>query len=494
MQQNSFTLKKTSQLIAILPLAFFSTMATSTFAAPDNNEENKPFLTAPLLLKDMGSFYIGGVAKTTDFAETPTPDVNNEPNLANQYWAARENQIVIGQMYVQFLIPASANKNSIPVINVHGSTHTGAALESTPDGREGWGPYMARHGIPTYIVDQPGRGRSGFDQSVVHEAESLIDSSAADAKTLLPTIGRITSNGAWTAWFGHIYSDSSCSNPGTSVANNRSIYTSTLYQHGELNCDPGNTAGGFHPPGTDYLPAFPINAIDPGITNLSNMPPNLAPLAPFADAHLGAPTYGPDAYYQLQYYKQLVPNMEATLPSSICNSCTFDPVGGQTSAFNATRLLPANTWSPFDLALLVEKLGSGIIATHSQSGIQGHHAVRNLKQRGSLSKLKALVTIEGGCSFNNSGLTAADFDNVAYLAVVGDYTADSATCIDSVNKINARRALGLGTAKAEYIKLDSAQINSDGRFNGTTHMMMLGTNHLKVADVILNWTKEYVKK
>lgn len=111
-----------------------------------------------------------------------------------------------------------------------------------------------------------------------------------------------------------------------------------------------------------------------------------------------------------------------------------------------------------------------------------------------MSKLKVLVTIEGGCSFNNSGLTAADFDNVAYLAVVGDYTADSATCIDSVNKINARRAQGLGSAKAEYIKLDSAQINSDGRFNGTTHMMMLGTNHLKVANVILNWTKKYVKK
>lgn len=488
MKQKQFTLKKTSQLIAILPLAFLSTMTTSTFADDDKNEGNKP----PLLLKEMGSFYIGGVAKTTDFAATPTPEVLNEPISIN---AARANQIVIGQMYVQFLIPASANKKSIPVINVHGSTHTGAALESTPDGREGWGPYMARQGIPTYIVDQPGRGRSGFDQSVVHEAESLIDSSPADAKTLLPTIGRITSNGAWTAWFGHIYSDATCAGPGTSVAGNRSIYTSTLYKHGELNCDPGTTTGGFHPPGTAYLPAFPFDAIDPGITNLSNRPPNLAPLAPFADAHLGAPTFGPDAYYQLQYYKQLVPNMEATLPSSICSSCTFDPlVVGQTPTFDATRILPANTWSPFDLALLVEKLGSGIIATHSQSGIQGHHAVRNLKQRGSLSKLKALVTIEGGCSFNNSGLTAADFDNVAYLAVVGDYTADSPTCIDSVNKINARRALGLGTAKAEYIKLDSAQHNSDGRFNGTTHMMMLGTNHLKVADVILNWTKEYVKK
>jgi hypothetical protein len=29
-------------------------------------------------------------------------------------------------------------------------------------------------------------------------------------------------------------------------------------------------------------------------------------------------------------------------------------------------------------------------------------------------------------------------------------------------------------------------------FNGTTHMMMLGTNNLEVADVILNWTDENI--
>jgi len=30
---------------------------------------------------------------------------------------------------------------------------------------------------------------------------------------------------------------------------------------------------------------------------------------------------------------------------------------------------PANTWTPQDLALLVEKLGGAIVVTHSQSGI-----------------------------------------------------------------------------------------------------------------------------
>jgi len=54
-----------------------------------------------------------------------------------------------------------------------------------------------------------------------------------------------------------------------------------------------------------------------------------------------------------------------------------------------------------------------------------------------------------------------------------------------VDAINARRAAGHGTAKAEYIKLDEL---GNPVFKGTTHMMMLGSNNLEVADVILNWT------
>ena len=37
-----------------------------------------------------------------------------------------------------------------------------------------------------------------------------------------------------------------------------------------------------------------------------------------------------------------------------------------------------------DLALLVERLGGAIVATHSQSGIMGHHMARILKERGHL--------------------------------------------------------------------------------------------------------------
>ena len=49
--------------------------------------------------------------------------------------------------------------------------------------------------------------------------------------------------------------------------------------------------------------------------------------------------------------------------------------------------------------------------------------------------------------------------------------------------------MGHGTAKAEYIKLDEIK---NPVFKGTTHMMMIGTNNLDVADVIMNWTNENI--
>src|SRR5215468_7798328 len=152
------------------------------------------FLKKPLVIDDQGSFFIGGIPKVTTYATVPGPNQVMTPS-----------QITIGQMYVQFQIPANKKANMPPVIMVHGSSHTAACLESTPDGREGWWPYFVRNGISTYLVDQAGRGRSGFDESVIHEATAMVrNGDAANGAAKMPAFGRITDNGAWTAWFGHL--------------------------------------------------------------------------------------------------------------------------------------------------------------------------------------------------------------------------------------------------------------------------------------------------
>ena len=403
---------------------------TSVVSLDAQEGKARKFLKKPLVIEDQGSFFIGGVPKVTTYATVPGPNQVMTPS-----------QITIGQMYVQFQIPGHKKANMPPVIMVHGSTHTAACLESTPDGREGWAPYFVRNGISTYIVDQAGRGRSGFDESVIHEAAAMVrNGDVVNGAAKIPSFGRITDNGAWQAWFGHL----------TPAGSN--ILTGTLIRHGDPGDPPTDTSHG-----KDYFPAYPLTT-DPHIVAREG-------------AIAGAPA-GPNNYYALDYYKQLVPNAEVTLPSSTCATC------------EPKEISPANTWTPKDLADLVERLGGAVVATHSQSGIMGHHMARILKERGHLGLLKGLITIEGSCSLPNSGLKAEDFDNIPYMALKGDYTASSEVCDTTVNAIKARRAAGQGTAKADYIKLDEL---GNPIFNGTTHMMMLGTNNLEVADVILNW-------
>jgi hypothetical protein len=206
---------------------------------------------------------------------------------------------------------------------------------------------------------------------------------------------------------------------------------------------------------------FPLDAVDQSLASRRGA---IGPAPASAD-----PSYG------LEYYKQLVPNAEVTLPGSVCPTC--DP----------KELSPANTWTPLNLAALVERLGGAIVVTHSQSGIMGHHMTRILRERGNLGMLKGLITLEGSCSLPNSGLTAADFDSIPYMALKGDYTNTSMVCQDTVNAINARRAAKQGTAKAEYLKLDEMGIL------GVTHMMMLDKQNLKIADIMLDWVKKNVR-
>jgi hypothetical protein len=420
-------------------MVLLASMPASLMA--QENHKMKRFLTKPLVIEDQGSFFIGGVPKVTNYANLPAL---NSPNQA-----VTPNQITIGQMYVQFQIPAHKASKTPPLVMVHGSSHTGACLESTPDGREGWEPYFVRHGISTYVVDQAGRGRSGFDESVIHEAAMMLKSgNNENGLAKLPGFGRIPDNGAWTAWFGHLVPEGS------------TILTGNLIRHG----DPGDPQPlAVH--GNNYFPAYPISAVDQNVAARSGA--------------IDKEPRGPNSYYGLEYYKQLVPNAEVTLPGSTCDTC--DP----------KELSPANTWTPQDMALLVEKLGGAIVATHSQSGLMGHHMLRILKERGHLNMVKALITIEGSCSLPNSGLKPEDFDNIPYLALKGDYTVTSDVCQATVDAINARRAAGKGSAKAEYIKLDEL---GNPIFNGTTHMMMLGTNNLEVADVILKWVDANVSK
>ncbi len=92
----------------------------------------------PYTLAREGFFYVGGNPTTVD---------------GRTYMA--------GQMYVDFRIPAERT-HPYPIIMVHGGTRSATTYFGTPDGREGWAQYFVRQGYAVYVVDQPGRGRSGY--------------------------------------------------------------------------------------------------------------------------------------------------------------------------------------------------------------------------------------------------------------------------------------------------------------------------------------------
>jgi hypothetical protein len=357
-------------------------------------------------------------------------------------------------MYVQFQIPSK--RKGWPLVMVHGSGYSGAALDATPDGREGWLAYSVRNNIPTFVVDQPGRGRSGFDRSIFHEARITKNLS------LIPTLAGGTSNAVWNSWFGHL------------IPAGSNILNGTMIRHGDPgDPDPAENPLVPSPAHGTYHPLYPI-------------PPVAYSIDPKIAAREGAlgPTPNPanNAYLALQSFKQLVPNTEVTLPTSFCANCVPSTVAS------------SNTWSPLALADLLEGLGGAIVSPHSQASAQAMHLVRILKERGKLYLLKGLLIPEGATDLVGAGLVPADFDDVPVLVVNGDYRASAIRQGNwaAAAAISARRAAGLGSAKFEIIDVDKPGFKG-GAFLGTTHMNMLGTNNLEVFDLMLDWANANIR-
>jgi hypothetical protein len=124
---------------------------------------------SPLVLQALGSFYVGG--RTVSASTTAIGLYRGGPML-------------VDQMYVQYMIPLEHTKP--PIVTIHGATLTGKTYETTPDGRIGWYEYFARRGFPSYVVDQVGRARSGFDQTPFNDVRSGV---AAPASQRAPPIG-----------------------------------------------------------------------------------------------------------------------------------------------------------------------------------------------------------------------------------------------------------------------------------------------------------------
>src|SRR5690242_14760539 len=110
--------------IAALLLIAAVAMAACTHTSGFREEQGKV-----LTLAEQGYFFVGG-----------------------HYTQTNDEQIMTGQMYVQYQIPQNRSQ-AYPVVMWHGGGQTGTNFMGTPDGRKGWADYFLERGYAVYIVD-----------------------------------------------------------------------------------------------------------------------------------------------------------------------------------------------------------------------------------------------------------------------------------------------------------------------------------------------------
>ena len=112
----------------------------------------------PLVLKDMGSFHVGG--RLVEISRRPAREVQFTPGGVPAK-VDPNGTYQTGQMYVQYFIPEN-QRGVVPLLLWHGGGLTGVTYETTPDGRPGWLNWFLRQGWAVYNSDAVERGRAGW--------------------------------------------------------------------------------------------------------------------------------------------------------------------------------------------------------------------------------------------------------------------------------------------------------------------------------------------
>ena len=125
-------------LATVLALASLAVGGALSFAA----DAVHPTDQGEIVLSEHGYFFVGG-----------------------HYETGENGDVMDGAMYVERFKPKETT-HPYPVVMIHGGGQTGTNFTGTPDGRRGWAHDFLRAGYEVYVVDQPGRARSGqFEDS-----------------------------------------------------------------------------------------------------------------------------------------------------------------------------------------------------------------------------------------------------------------------------------------------------------------------------------------
>lgn len=152
-----------------------------------------------------------GLSRTRD-AEPAPAGTQGVMYVGGKYKGGDVKAGMADQAYVFYQVPKDyqpGRDGKWPIVMVHGSEQTGANYLGTPDGRPGWAWYFFSRGWPVYVIDQPGRGKSGYFPEAYGPQAKSPDPARAQA---LFTAPELTQPLAWpqaslhTQWPGGIRS------------------------------------------------------------------------------------------------------------------------------------------------------------------------------------------------------------------------------------------------------------------------------------------------
>jgi pimeloyl-ACP methyl ester carboxylesterase len=124
----------------------------------ENNPRVSSRHAASLLVRDIGSFHIGGhMISLTGMA--PRMRVSTARGAVHP--VDPNGEMMVGQMYVQYVKLADARSRH-PLLLWHGGGMSGVNWETTPDGRPGWQMFFLRAGFDVFVSDAVERGRASW--------------------------------------------------------------------------------------------------------------------------------------------------------------------------------------------------------------------------------------------------------------------------------------------------------------------------------------------
>ena len=385
-----------------------------------------------LHLRGYGSFFIQGDTHTIDSATAVAGGFPGFPIPGGLS--------MIDQMYVQYMLPELDQKDSFgkdtdfqkdgrddhhhgrnhyPIVFVHGCCLSSKSWQTTPDGRMGWDEYFVRRGFDTYLADQVGRARSGFDGTKYNMVRNNVLPTSA-----LPAVLIASDQFAWNIFR---WGTSSCT---------ASPCSSTTTPHPDIR--------------------FPMK------------------------------TVGVGAGSNLQFYDQVIPDMNGTLSDALPQPCA--------AAACTPRSPDAVFNTPTQMATLANKLGGTILVAHSESADFPTRAALQAAsgcypwKSASACKVKGIIQLETGC-FSN--LTTAEIDTLKHIPILieyGDYaTGDpSASCQTEISQISAAGG-DIKFAWLPQLTPGSLYPGSPGPIYGNDHMVMLDNNNQQIAQILIDW-------